>query len=106
MRNVPTPERARREASAEPVAPQPTIATRAIAKPRWPSSPMPANRTCREYRSVSSKGNNAPGLVSLYYKCRSLSEQPSGTTFDIPGFIELLNAESDRPGWAEEFSCE
>src|ERR1700675_2079809 len=51
MRSDPTPARASNEARAEPVAPQPTIATRPAASFRWPSAPTPPNRICREYRS-------------------------------------------------------
>src|ERR1700683_3277647 len=50
-RSVPTPARPSNDASAEPVAPQPTIATRPAASCSWPSAPIPRNRVCREYRS-------------------------------------------------------
>src|SRR5437016_902749 len=51
IRNVPTPARARREANTDPVAPQPTIATRPVNSRCWPISPMPGKSTCREYLS-------------------------------------------------------
>jgi hypothetical protein len=51
IRRVPTPDRASREASDEPVAPQPAIATRAWESFSCPWRPIPENSICREYRS-------------------------------------------------------
>src|SRR5690242_5786585 len=47
----PTPARASKLASADPVAPHPTIATRASASMRCPSTPIGRNSICLEYRS-------------------------------------------------------
>src|ERR1035438_8851683 len=94
MRNLPTPARANNDASAEPVAPHPTIATlpaptappRAASR-RWPSAPIPRNRICREYRSPNfSFSSSTPCLKevtssfpqNLYYKCDRLSHQCTG----------------------------
>src|SRR5258707_5324753 len=68
MRSVPTPARASREASADPVAPQPTMATREAASFFCPSGPMPGNSTCREYLSSGSKEVTSSQRSSLYYR--------------------------------------
>src|SRR5580704_1919273 len=67
---VPTPARASREATADPVAPQPTTTTRAAARRFCPSAPTPRNRICREYRSSSSKDITNLKPRNLYYKSR------------------------------------
>src|SRR3981081_394944 len=100
IRNVPTPARASSPASAEPVAPQPTMATRDSASLCCPCSPIPWNRICREYRlsksapnsavvrrgvsrSVScAKGVTSPKLQNLYYK---LLGQGSCSSLDFTG---------------------
>src|SRR5260370_1223937 len=78
MRNLPTPARASSPACAEPVAPQPTIATRPLAKQRCPSTPMPWNKVWREYRSSIRpcriwasclKEVTSARPQNLYYKC-------------------------------------
>src|ERR1700726_931791 len=72
MRIVPTPARASREASAEPVAPQPTMAMRDAVSLRWPSAPIPRKSTCREYLSSSSKEVISSTLTNYYDGCHVL----------------------------------
>jgi hypothetical protein len=92
MRNLPTPARASSPASAEPVAPQPTIATRPLAKRRCPSTPMPWNKVWREYRcsirpcriwASCLKEVTSAKPQNLYYKCapakRRAVVRPQGT---------------------------
>src|SRR5258707_483911 len=94
MRNAPTPPRASKDTTAEPVAPQPTIATRPAASRRWPSVPIPRNRICREYRS-SNFSFSTPSLKevtsfppqNLYYSLGCLSRQDTDNT-GLPRFIE------------------
>src|SRR5438034_10048596 len=66
------PARPSREASAEPVAPHPTITTRAWVSLCCPSAPIPGNNTCREYRSSSSKEVTSFYHANLYYRFRSI----------------------------------
>src|SRR5579885_1156878 len=70
MRMLATPERASKEAKAEPVAPQPTMAMAATASSRWPSVPMPLNSIWREYLPSSSKGVIVLLRTNLYYRSR------------------------------------
>ena len=70
MRTVPTPARASREATADPVAPQPTIGHAGSRQPLCPSAPMPRKRICREYRSSCSKDITNLKPRNHYYKSR------------------------------------
>src|ERR1700682_824748 len=70
IRKVPTPARASSPASAEPVAPHPTMATCDSASFRCPCLPMPWNRICREYRS----SDCAPNFPAT---CRGVSRSVS-----------------------------
>src|SRR5208283_1006884 len=69
IRRYPTPARESNEASAEPVAPQPTMATRAAASCFCPAAPMGGKRTWREYRSAKSNDCtcSAKGFL-VYYR--------------------------------------
>jgi|SRR5579863_2247272 hypothetical protein len=111
MRIVPTPARARREASAEPVAPQPTIVTLEAMSLRWPSTPIPRKSTCREYRSSSSKGITSFTSTNHYDRVRVVFKTELSRTQEnfrvlkkeyrsrptaeyniaLQGFIELIN---------------
>src|ERR1700675_206663 len=77
MRIEPTPDRASRDATAEPVAPHPTTATWASARRFCPSAPTPRNKICREYLSSSSKDITNPEPRNHYYKSRRRSLSPS-----------------------------
>src|ERR1700676_5398412 len=77
MRIAPTPARASREASAEPVAPQPTMAMRDAASLRWPSTPIPWNSTCREYLSSSSKEVISSKRTNHYDGCHAVCKTGS-----------------------------
>src|ERR1700722_11541269 len=106
MRIVPTPARASREASADPVAPQPTMAMHDAVSWRWPSGPIPRKSTCREYRSSSSKEVISSTLTNHYDGChalcktgtgrkgrvmqeRSVRQSSAGYNIVLYGFIEL-----------------
>src|SRR5271167_1232714 len=112
MRIVPTPARASREASAEPVAPQPTMVTCAAVSLRWPSTPIPRKSTCREYLSSSSKEVTSFTRTNHYDRdhviFKTEAEAQSRENFRVPrkkrcwsrsaeynivphGFIELIN---------------
>src|SRR5579859_5893657 len=69
MRMVPTPARASREARAEPVAPQPTMAMREAVSLRWPSDPISRNSTCREYLPSGSKEVTSSKPTNHYDRC-------------------------------------
>src|SRR5271167_5250853 len=78
MRKKPTPARASNDASADPVAPQPTIATRDAASCIWPSAPIGGKRIWREYRSP--KSNDCTCSVKgflVYYRDTKITS-PSG----------------------------
>src|SRR4029077_5825363 len=119
IRIVPTPERASREATADPVAPHPTIATRAAASLRWPSTPTPRNKICLEYRSSSSKDITNPGPRNLYYKSRgrcliagrtrggALFKSPGRKTGEAPaqsGLADIRSVRSRRGGFAVSYA--
>src|ERR1700733_8282070 len=72
MRIVPTPARASKEASADPVAPQPTMAMRDPVSLRWPSTPTPGKSTCREYLSSCSKEVISSTLTNHYDGCHAV----------------------------------
>ena len=62
---------------ADPVAPQPMMATLARLNFCCPPNPIPENKTCREYLSSSSKEVTRFGRLNLYY--RGIRRQNSGS---------------------------
>src|SRR5205823_11993364 len=92
------PARPSREASAEPVAPHPTITARAWISLRCPPAPIPGNNTCREYRSSSSKEVTSFDHANLYYRCRPIVQR--NTTWPDTGSSNQLTAEIrvEEPG--------
>src|SRR5580700_10799809 len=102
IRNLPTPARPSKDASADPVAPHPTIATRPAASRRWPSAPIPQNKICREYRS-SNFCCSTPCLKeitsfapqNLYYKCLDCFRRPEADNTGLTRFIECSNRPKD-----------
>src|SRR5580704_11245552 len=72
IRIVPTPARASREASTEPVAPQPTIVMREAVSLRWPSTPTPGKSICREYLSSRSKEVISSTPTNHYDRCHAV----------------------------------
>src|SRR6267378_2335301 len=93
IRIVPTPARASREASAEPVAPQPTIATRAIASRRCPSAPIPLNRSCREYLASGSKDITSFPPVNHYYRGHSVAR----AEYNIAHYLLIESLKPPQP---------
>ena len=53
---------------ADPVAPQPMMATLARLNFCCPPNPIPENKTCREYLSSSSKEVTRFRRLNLYYR--------------------------------------
>src|SRR6202044_1485248 len=93
IRSLPTPARASNEASADPVAPQPTMAILPAASCCWPLASIPRNRICLEYRSSNLSLAVAPSCSkpclkevtgsfpqNLYYKWDRFPPAVRGTT--------------------------
>src|SRR5271166_690802 len=72
------PARASNDASADPVAPQPAIATRDAASCIWPSAPMGGKRIWREYRSAKSNDCTCSMEGFLVYYRDTTTTSPSG----------------------------
>src|ERR1700693_2501903 len=114
MQIGPTPARLSREDSAEPVAPQPTMAIREAVSFCWPSTPIPLKSSCREYLSSWSKEVISCTPTNHYDSCHVVCKtkrrlesaklavaereraneagfQARSTTFLCTGFIVLSN---------------